>query len=359
MRNNTSHYVNRRSRPVRYSLGFSMVELLVALAVFMVVGGAAMSVFKSHVTLFSTQQNQSTLNFTLRNAAAQLQIDVVNAGNGFYTGADIAAWPVGVTVKNNYTANTSCYDSTTHTYGPNCFDELNVIATDLAVPLAHPADNGANCVSTTASSLFATPLTGTLANLASFYHQGDQILLISSDGQQMSTAVLTKDAQVTGGKVKLEHNPTGAGGQNTADNDQLGISSAANNKLGEQFCTDDWVVKLAPIKYKVDASNPANPKLVRVLTASNTQEVIAEQIIGFKVAASVKNADADIRYDAPADPPLGYDSDWTQIKAVRFTIIGRTGTLAGSSYRNGFDNGPYRVEAISFVVNPRNLSMND
>lgn len=310
--------------------GFSLMELMVSLTVFLVVGAAAFELVQTHLPLFTAQQNDVGLNFGLRNAIAQMQIDIVNAGSGFYPGTNIAAWPVGVTIQNNYTSNSSCYDAASETYGPNCFDQLNIIAGDPSVPLAHPTDSGSNCVSTTSSVLFATPVSGTLAAFAADYKAGDQVLLLSSDGLMMTTTILTKDAQVTGGKVQLQHNPTGANGVNSATDDPLGISTAANNKLGEQFCSDDWILKLAPVTYKVDASDPSNPKLVRELTLKGTQDVVAEQIIGFKVGASVKNgaADSDFLYDASADPPLGYDSDWTSIRAVRITIIGRTSPAA-------------------------------
>jgi hypothetical protein len=322
------------------------------------VGGAALNLFKSHVMLFTNQQNQSALNFTLRNAAAQLQVDTVNAGNGFYPGANIAAWPVGVTITNSNSGNTNCYDASTKTYGNNCFDSLNVVAADVSVPLAHPSDNGANCVSTTSSTLFGTPLSGTLSNFASSFKKGDQVWLVSSDGQQMTSVTLTKDAQVTGGKVKLEHNPTGANGQNTAMDDPFGISTTDNNKLGAQFCDDDWILKLSPtrsITYSVDTTDKTNPKLMRTLPLLGTKEVVAEQIIGFKVGASIRNQDYEFLYDTTQ-----YKGDWTQIRAVRVTLIGRTSPGVGSqTYHNSFDGGPYRVQAVSIVVNPRNLSMND
>jgi type II secretory pathway pseudopilin PulG len=333
-----------------------MIELLIALAVFLIVSGAALSLFNSHVQLFTSQQNQSTLNFTLRNAMAQMQIDVVNAGNGFYPGPNIAAWPAGIRVVNHNAGESNCYDATTRTYGPNCFDELHVIAMDLTIPLAHPTDSGANCVSTTSSTLFGTPVSGTLTALASAFHKGDQVLLISSDGSQMTSVVLTKDAQVTGGKVKFDHNPTGANGLNTAADDPFGISTAANNNLGAQFCNDDWILKLSPsqsIIYKVDASDPSDPKLVRAV--SGQQEVIADQIIGFKVGASIKNGDSDFFYDTGS-----YNADWPSIRAVRITLIARTPPLTGANaFENSFDHGPYKVEAVSTVINPRNLSMND
>jgi hypothetical protein len=343
------------------------------MAVFLIIGTAAMQVFRAHVPLFTAQQSQSSLNFALRNAAAQMQIDVVNAGNGFYTGADIAAWPVGVTIKNNYAGSTSCYDPATQTYGADCFDELNIIATDVTVPLGHPDPNGSDPCGNPAndmansSILSVTPTAGTLADYSSHFKTGDQILVVKSDGSQYATVTLTKDASVTGSVVKLQHNPTGADGTNTQDsgNDALGISWLPNNKLGTQFCSTDWVLKLAPIKYYVNASDPSNPKLMRRLTLSNTEEVVAEQIIGFKVGASVRtaNSDSDFRYkadNAPTDDPMGYSNDWTSIRAVRITIIGRTPPITGpTQYHNGFDQGPYKVEALSVVVNPRNLSMND
>jgi len=346
-------------------MGFSMIEMLIAMAVFLIVGSAAVRLFQTHVNVFTRQQNQSTLNFSLRNAVAQMQIDIVNAGNGFYTGADIAAWPVGVTIVNHDAGSVSCYDSTTNTYGQNCFDELNVISTDVAVPLAHPVTGG-TCHNTANSSiLFGAPTTGTLANLAAAYKKDDMLLLVDSTGNYMTTTKLTKDAQVTGAKVQFQHNPTGANGVNSPGDDPLLVSTTANNKLSEQFCDDDWIMKVVPVTYMVDTTDPTNPKLVRRnLLKKNpdgtyVQEVIADQIIGFKVGASIVNNDADYIYNAKtAVADGGYNSDWTQIKAVRLTLIGRTPPTTGS-YRNDFDHGPYRVEAVSIVVNPRNLSLND
>ena len=50
--------------------GFSLVELTVAMAVFLVVGGAAVALVKMHVPLFTSQQNQTGLNLSLRNGVA-------------------------------------------------------------------------------------------------------------------------------------------------------------------------------------------------------------------------------------------------------------------------------------------------
>jgi hypothetical protein len=337
--------------------GFSLVELMVAIAVFMVIGGAAMSLVKKHVPIFTSQQNQTGMNIALRNAVAQMQIDVVNAGTGYYQGVNIPSWPIAITVVNS-AAGTGCYDATSKSYGSTCFDTLNVIAIDQNTPPSNPQDIGANCVSTTSSSLFITPIgTTTLAQLAADFHSGDQVLLVKSDGSQMSTAVLTSDGQVTGGKVKLAHNPTGADGTNTTANDPLALTNVAdNNKLGTQFCNTDWVLKLAPITYTVDASDPTDPKLVR--TEGGQTNVIAEQIIGFKVGATIWNAasgtDNTYSFDASS-----YNHDWPLIRSIRVSMIGRTPADWSSTFRNSFDGGPYKIESVSVVINPRNSSMND
>jgi prepilin-type N-terminal cleavage/methylation domain-containing protein len=337
--------------------GFSLVELMVAIAVFMVIGGAAVSLVKKHVPIFTAQQNQTGMNIALRNAVAQMQIDVVNAGTGYYQGVNIPSWPIAITVVNS-AAGTGCYDATSKSYGATCFDTLNVIAIDQNTPPSNPQDIGANCVSTTSSSLFITPIgSTTLSQLAADFHSGDQILIVKSDGSQMSTAVLTSDGAVTGGKVKLAHNPTGADGTNTTANDPLALTNTAdNNKLGTQFCNTDWVLKLAPITYSVDASDPTDPKLVR--TESGQTNVIAEQIIGFKVGATIWNAatGTDNTYSFDAS---NYNHDWPLIRSIRVSMIGRTPPDWSSPFRNSFDGGPYKIESVSVVINPRNSSMND
>jgi prepilin-type N-terminal cleavage/methylation domain-containing protein len=337
------------------SAGFSLVELMVAMAIFLVVGGAAVELAKKHVPLFTAQQSQTGLNLAMRNGVAQMQIDVVNAGTGYYQGVNIPSWPIGITVLNS-APGTGCFDAATNTYTSTCFDTLNVIAMDQNTPPSNPSDIASNCVSTTSSTLFVTPVgTTTLSQLAADFHTGDQILLVKSDGSQMTTTILTSDGLVSGGKVKLEHNPTGADGTNTIALDPLALSNSADsNKLGTQFCNTDWVLKIAPITYSVDASDPTDPKLVR--TQNGQPSVIAEQIVGFKVGASVWNGTTDNTYSFDA---ASYNHDWSLIRAVRVSMIGRTPTDMGSSFRNSFDGGPYKIQSISVVINPRNLSMND
>ena len=265
--------------------GFSMIKLLVSIAIFMVIGGAAMSLFRRHVPLFTVQQNQTAVNIALRNAAAQLQIDMVNAGSGYYQGANIPTLPLGITV---FPGTGTCYTGLNQTYSAGCFDTVSVITVDPNTPPSHPAVSGSNCVSVTSSTLFATPIGSTTLNqLAGSYNAGDEVLLVNSNGSQMATMVLSKSGQVTGGKVQLQHNPTAvyknAVSQSSYSDDYYGISNPSNNnKLGTQFCNTDWVLRVNSTTYGVDTTSPANPVLVRSVNNGKPQAV-ADQIIGFRI----------------------------------------------------------------------------
>jgi len=56
--------------------GFSLLELLVASAMFLLIGGAAFALFQKQQTASRVVQGEVGLNLGLRNAATQLQIIV-------------------------------------------------------------------------------------------------------------------------------------------------------------------------------------------------------------------------------------------------------------------------------------------
>jgi len=341
------------------SFGFTFIELMVAMAVFLIIGGAALTLFHRHALLFGDQQSQVALNVSMRNALSLMQIDTVNAGTGYYAGANISSWPIGVTIINNKAAG-SCYNAATSTYTPGCFDQLNIIATDTNTPPSHPDDGSGNCVSTTSAVLFATPQAGTTApQLAADFKAGDQILIVKGDGSQMTTAILTTGGQVAGGRVQVQHNPTAADGSNNVSNDPLGLTTNPSSKLGSTFCPTDWILKISPVIYSVDTIDPGDPKLTR--TQSGVNSVVSDQIVGFKVGASIWNAATATSNDTYNFDASTYAFDYSSIRSIRISLIGRTTPLnAGQSdYKNSFDGGHYRIEAISTVINPRNLSMKD
>lgn len=381
--------------------GFSLVELLIAMLLFLIITGAAIRVIQKHVPMLNAQQSQAALNMNIRNAISQMQIDAVNAGTGYYPGANIPSFPIGLTIFNcgdpangcnSMTGSgASCFNAATLTYGVNCFDQVNIIAIDTSIPPGHPADpgNSNNCHYTDQSStLFVNPMNNSVSQsaYASAFHNGDELLLIKGDGSSMTTVTLTQDGVVTGQNVKLQHHPTNNGGNsnlppavNSWDPyDIANNSDALNNKLGTTFCNNDWVLRLTAITYLVDASNPADPQLKRVKdwgTPAAQSDVIADQVIGFKVGAMTWNTNEDQNtylFNAPAATPsgtaplggctsnyCGYNNDFSLIRSVLVSVIGRTPPAPADPFRNSFDGGPYKVESISVVINPRNLSMND
>jgi len=354
--------------------GFSMLELLVAMVIFVIIGGTAFTLFMRQQPFANQQLNQVGLGIGLRNAMTQLQNDLVNAGSGQLTGANIPSSPVGVAIVNNVPT-TSCYNSTTNTYSASCFDSISIVAANLSVPPIH-ADGAGACTTTNSATSTADAATGfTAAQTAAKYSSGDQLLFLKSNGSglgpalQFTTVVLTGTPTVSGGLVQFPHNATGANGSNTAANDPLGITtdgSDANNMLGNQFCTTDWIVKLAPITYQVDTSNSADPKLTR--TQYGTTATVMEQVIGFKVGATIWNNSTDVLstqyiYDASTyvNGAVNEAYNFTLVRSIRVSLIGRTTPSTDPSYtfRNTFDNGAYQIQSLAIVVNPRNMSMRD
>ena len=371
--------------------GFTLVELLVAMAVFVVIGGAAVKLVRAHIPLVSSSQNQAGLNMALRSVAAQMQLDAVNAGSGYSEVSPANTWNMGIVVSNRVTT-TDCHDPATYVYSASCFDSFSIVSNDTSASVASPSDTsgsiavGTHCTDTTTTALYLVPPAGgvTAATLAGQYAIGDQILLVKAGGTFITTFTVTDVPSVfktTAGEniVKIPHHATSATGTTlTAADDPLGIARTMIGDptklpitgsptdpftLGTQFCVTDYAYKLTAITYSVDATtDPTSPRLIR--TQAGTSSIIAEQIIGFKVGASIKNTTSDnpYSYDSNStDLTQTYYNDWSAIRAVRVSVIGRTppGSDVNDRFTNGFDNGPYRVEAVSVVINPRNLSMND
>src|ERR1700676_5078874 len=145
--------------------GFTLVELLIAAALFLVISGSAFALLRQHQPLFNQQQNLAALNISMRNAVSQLQLDIVNAGADFYTGINIPNWPVGVVITNHVVASgADCHTAVTYIYGTQCFDKLAVISADSSTPPANPSNSTGACMSTTSattSTVYLSPSGGT------------------------------------------------------------------------------------------------------------------------------------------------------------------------------------------------------
>jgi hypothetical protein len=151
-----------------------------------------------------------------------------------------------------------------------------------------------------------------------------------------------------------------------------------SGSVASSFTTSAWVLRLLPIHYWVSiggdgvaTASPTDPQLVRA--QGGVTNVVMDQVIGFKVGAATWNSilgtQSGIPYcyysgtycDPLSDNISGYGNDFTQVRAVRVSLIGRStpSTDPTFTYRNPFDNGPYQIRGNSIIVDPRNLTMNN
>jgi hypothetical protein len=383
------------------------------MAIFVIIAGAALSLLAQHQPVFNQQQNLAEVNIALRNAVAQMQLDIANAGANYYPTANIPNYPVGVVITNNVVpAGGDCRTGTPKVYSTKCFDQMAIITADsqttpmnpsinptiaggdalcTPTPPYNPATADATSTRSTTVTYLIPPAGSTVAQinaLAARFLNGDQILFVSNDGSHYTTAALTANgapypSAAAPTYIKLTHGTTtsevvGAQtvyGYNTgAPNDPYGMTTADNSMLSEGYCSTDWVLRLTPITYRVDsATDPTNPTLLRQvagLAQTTAQQALATQIIGFKIGAVLFDGGTtdtptycfdSSQYDpnclAPGTPPA-YQFNYTVVRSVMVSLIGRTNPNPAPTYvfRNTFDGGPYEIQGVSAIINARNMS---
>jgi len=404
--------MNRRER------GFSLLELMVATAIFLIVASAAFSLFDQNVKLATHQQNLSTVNIGLRNAMTQMEEDLSGAGQNLLASVPNAGtFSLGVIINNNVPGvAAACTPTSSWAYPvPSaCFDSLTIINPKGCAVLDINDGAGQENLGSTTTMVADDPnhpgVVATLTADATCFKNGDEVLVVqipTPGGQQQSVncdngsfnycvaAVnLTADASVVGSTIQLQHNTAGA------DADPLGVifnGSATNNfslanSLNSNFSNGAYIIDLGngstAVTYAVQnsASDATDPQLLRCAgTACTTadQQLLSDQVIGFKVGAALwDNAQANAtdianyfynsknycsnavgNADCTTTPPPQNDpNDFTLVRAVRVSVVGRThpnGDLSFLHFNNGFDNGPYLVQQASVVIDLRNLSNPD
>jgi hypothetical protein len=284
-----------------------------------------------------------------------------------------------------------CRSGTPLAYGDNCFDSFSIITADSATAPTNPSNGTGGCAVTSGATLYLTPAgsasypsSAAASAAAANFISGDQILLVKNDGSQYTTVKLTAlggTATVNGNRfVTLTHGATSSTtvsgttytGYNTVagGNDVYGMTTNVNSMLGEQYCSTDSVLRITPIQYTVDRTDPANPVLMRTVagtTQTVSQKTLATQIIGFKVGASLFNNTTDTDTTTYSFDASSYNNgssvpyNYTLIRSVMVSIIGRTKPVTDPTYvfRNSFDGGAYEIQGVSMVINPRNMSMSD
>lgn len=349
--------------------GFSLLEVLVAIAVFLIISSVAFTLFNNQQKLLTQQQGISGLNIGLRNALTQIQIDSANSANGLMLGAYTPAWPVGAVIVNQNPGSACNTGSPLYEFNSGCFDTLIIILADRNTPSCNLA---ANLNTHTASTVNVIPSTGTAATYYSNFQSGDELMVVSGAGKPFTTITLTANGSASGSNIALSFTSTGSTGINSKDTPGppsgtglLLTTDALSTYLGVNYYasspTTDWVIRLAPIKYYVDTTTPSDPKLMRQVGSATAVEVM-DQIVSFKVGAALEDDNTGNYYynsSATTNALGGFNNDFTLVRAIRVNLMARTPPNATVSYRNQFDGGPYQVLGSSVVINLRNMSMND
>ncbi len=320
---------------------------MIAVAVFTIVAGAAFTLFDQQVLLATKQQNLSSVNIGLRNAMAQLEMDLAAGGQNLLSSVPLASaqnFSLGVIVQNSPPGGagvTACTLNTTNWSYPTpsaCFDSLTILypkpcsvagcpATGYVQVLqVTDASDNLNATTTMNAGDPVTPGSAPVATTdAGFYKNGDELLVITpfngrsnqhcpnnivsgtSQSQFCMTVVtLTANATTSGANIVLTHSLTGGGGQpqtcpGAACTDPLGLVYSSAHAGTYNYAaaltpttSSTYIVNMGSgandVWYTV-AANPANandPQLMRCMgapcTAANEQ-ALTDQVIGFKAGA--------------------------------------------------------------------------
>lgn len=326
-----------------HARGFTLIELLVAMAVFVIVAGTAFSLFGKHEAYAIHQESLSGVNIGLRNAMAQMQIDLSSAGQNLFYGAPGVTTPfsLGVIVNNNVPAiqggaGAACAPNTNTWAYPvpsACFDGFMIInAKPCAItggqsPVLALTGAVNNINTLTSTSVTDISVGANMTNDASCYQTGDEVLIVEQNTQADPTCTGTVESAYCMTVVSLTSNavyvpatssitltfhapgangaPSGCPG--TSCNDPLGIvypayagggTSNYQNLLTANFALGTYVVDLGTgsndVSYTVqlNPSDATDPQLVRcntqlALCTAAAGQVVADQVIGFKVGAAL------------------------------------------------------------------------
>lgn len=404
----------------RYERGTTIIEMMIAVAIFALISGIAFKMMSQQQNASLGLSGQVGLTMGLRNAATMIQMDLANAGSHYYQDVNKSYGVLGVTILNNVVAaptsgSTTCHTAGTTIYNNSCFDQLTVLAIDNTYVLNPTNSSGVpgSTVTNTASGnpAYGMPITATNSQtVAAYFHTGDQLLFLTNDGTHYTSVMLTQNATASSSTAPIVFTfaSTYGDGHNSLANDPLNITTCGGttpcprsatppltNSFGGSTGAYDYILKLQPVTYLVcsgpgspttpylcdqSANSPdiADPKLMRVVGSKpgvSTASVVMDQVIGFKVGATVWNSalgdfnNMNYVYDASTytvNPLTANDSayNFTVLRSVRVSMIARTApAFTGNSanvnnytYRNGFDGGPYQVQGTAVVVNPRNMN---
>ncbi|MGH9736243.1 MAG: prepilin-type N-terminal cleavage/methylation domain-containing protein [Candidatus Acidiferrales bacterium] len=213
------HHRQQLSMQKLTSSGFTLVELMIAMVVFVVVAGAAFSLFNKQVQLITHQQNLSAVNIGLRNAMAQVEMDLSGAGQNLLKNVPNApSISLGVIIQNDspgtagvpacavntatwaYPVPSACFDSVEIMGGPKSCNGcaatspfyptvpvLQIVGVADAIP-TNPADPVTTSAVAPIYLIDANPSdTVSLATIASNFRTGDELLVLNPSNTPLTT----------------------------------------------------------------------------------------------------------------------------------------------------------------------------
>jgi prepilin-type N-terminal cleavage/methylation domain-containing protein len=330
-----------RERICVHSRGFTVIELMVAMVVFLVVAGTAFSVFDQHMQMITHQESLSGVNLALRSASGQLQMDLQGAGQnllGTVPPDGSLIFSTGVIIQNEVpsvqggTAPACTPAATTWAY-PNpsaCFDSLTIFGPQKCAANVSTGEAPVLALVSNVNVVSATSLTASDPNLgvpatdATCFHAGDELLLIQQPTGGTLPGCVAEPFTFCIGEVELSAAPTVSGSNLSFSFTSTGSNGAPTGCPGSS-CTDPQQILYNPVTsgtnftnsiqyyftsgstYLVDVggstsaitysvvvnpSNSADMQLERCNAGSCA--VLADEVIGFKVGAILwSNESAD------------------------------------------------------------------
>ncbi len=327
--------------------GFTLIELMVAMAITLVVMGAIFMTFKSQQDSYVIQDQVTRMQQNLRGAMYVMTHDIQMAG--YYTN----------------------FDSGTCTTDWDDLDDDNDTSTgtESVRPLIYGDEN----------------VTG-----AADIKDGTDVIVIikacherDAAGNPVDSGTLDNNAQAAGNTINLGDGSLNLDGQGGADLNTTGkkfgllvksdltqadffeISSIPGNintvqALTHNYTTGDLIFRADVVIYKID-NNASGPRLVRKNLGQNNNnyEVVAEDIDSLQVRYKLSGGTSFIKADDVNFSPAA-------VRAVEISLLARTAnTIRGytgpSTYTLGDDSiaagDGFRRKSLTSVIETRNIGL--
>lgn len=350
----------------RRSSGFTLLEMLVGIALMVVLGGMVFGLFNKHATVYKLQQEVTELNLGLRSGLELISADLLNAGANLSAGGS-QRFPFPVMVGKNANGN---FDSITVYQGYKQDNALNYVSPTTLTKLTG-IDPGVPIPINNTATLYLNPAPGlTAAQTAALLPAGAYIVIVNTDTSDPNYGQIAP-LTLAGGSIASNCGASpcvqisttggldnGSGLVGTGQGD--GVAPA---KLGTSFPFGAMVVKLAPrVTYLVDtAIDPVRPALVRTTTtaAGESRLQLVSNLLSFSQRARMATGTFNNPDDYTGIDPLGnlvaMRRDFSLIQSVEVTIAGRTATDRIDRYQSAIDpTKTFRLNTLTTVVALRN-----